>query len=52
MQEIVKKNYVLAKSFINVMTLFRYLTNREKNLIAYNTLYLKYNEGSIILQED
>ena len=51
MQEIVKKNYTIAKHFMDKISLFRYLTKREKNMLAYNTLLLKYDQGSVIFSE-
>ena len=44
-QDIVKRNYEQSKVFIDKIPLFRFLTKREKNAVAYNTLLLKFEEG-------
>jgi NTE family protein len=51
MQEIVNKNYQLAKSYIDKITLFKYLTSKEKTNLAYHTHSLKFNKGDVVFKE-
>lgn len=44
-QDIVKKNYEQSKLSIEKIPLFKFLTKREKNSIAYNTLLMKFEKG-------
>lgn len=41
-QEYVKKNYSLAKIYINKLPVFSFLTEKQKDSISYNMVNLRY----------
>lgn len=50
-QEISRRNYEIAKAFIYKTSVFAYLSKYEKNAIAYNTLFLRFEKGQTIFTE-
>lgn len=42
LSELVKRNYKIAKSYINRIPLFNFLSQKQKDLISYNMYTLKY----------
>lgn len=52
MEEILQKNYGLAKAYINKLHLFGFLTESQKDSVAYSMLILKYSDSEIIFKEN
>jgi hypothetical protein len=50
MEEAVKQNYGTAKNYINKLSLFKFLTEQQKDSIAYEMVSLKYEDGEIIFK--
>lgn len=46
-----RKNYSTAKLHINNLPLFSFLTEQQKDAIAYSMISLKYLEGEVIFKE-
>lgn len=46
-----RKNYTISKEFILNLPLFRFLTKREKNVLAYNTILLRYDKDASIFEK-
>ena len=46
----VKNNYKIAKPFVNKLSLFSFLSNKQKNAISYNMNTLKYDEKEAIFK--
>lgn len=44
LEDYVKKNYSLAKTHINKLPLFSFLTEKQKDSISYNMISLKYED--------
>lgn len=51
MESTVRKNYSTAKQHINNLPLFSFLTDQQKDSIAYAMLSLKYQNGEVIFKE-
>lgn len=51
-QEIMQKNYGIAKSYINKLSIFGFLTEAQKDSIAYSMFILKYEDGEVIFKEN
>ena len=47
----IKKDFNLAKQHIEKASIFRYLTSKERNLLAYNTNTLRFEKDAIIFKE-
>ena len=47
----IKKDFNLAKQHIEKASIFKYLTSKERNLLAYNTNTLRFEEGATIFKE-
>ena len=50
-EDLVKKNYRIAKPFLQKVPLFQFLSKNQLNSIAYAMNTLKYQSGSIIFKE-
>lgn len=49
-EDLVKKNYALARNHINNTQIFSFLTDRQKDTIAYNMLTLKFENDEVIFK--
>lgn len=47
----VRNNYRLAKPFVSKLSIFSFLSNKQKDAISYNMNTLKYQEGNAIFKE-
>lgn len=52
MEEIMQKNYGLAKSYISKLSLFGFLTEAQKDSVAYSMFILKYSDTEVIFKEN
>ena len=49
-ENMVKKNYKLAKKYVENITTFNFLSKKQKNVIAYNMHSLKYEKNTTIFK--
>lgn len=47
----IKNNYKIAKPLVSKLTFFNFLSNKQKDAIAYNMNTLKYEKNEIIFKE-
>lgn len=48
MEEIAKRSYTLAKSFIKNVSLLGFISEKQKDSLAYNMLSLKYEDREVV----
>ncbi len=47
----IKKNFEMAKIHIEKASIFKYLTTKERNVIAYNAYTLRFEKNSILFSK-